>query len=237
MQKVRNIAAILAGGTGSRLGGGLPKQFIPIAGRTMIEHTVDVFEDHPMIDAIVVVMHANYIGQMEELAQKNGWSKLIAILPGGQERYDSSLAAIRACRERFSDKDNILIHDAARPMVSHRIITEVIMALDRYRAVDVAVAATDTIIGTSPDGHLLADIPDRRRLRRVQTPQGFRLSTIAQAYEEGLKHDDFAVTDDCGTVARYLPDEPVYIVEGDPINLKVTYREDLILLEHLLGEE
>ena len=231
---MKNIVAVLAGGTGSRLGGGIPKQFIEVAGRTIIEHTVDVFEDHPMVDGILVVMHSDYISQMEALVHRNGWEKVMKVLPGGQERYDSSLAAIRACGEMFGDC-RLLIHDAARPMVSHRIVTEVIMALDHYKAVDVAMPATDTIIETSADGHRLVAIPDRRRLRQVQTPQGFHLETIRQAYENGLQRDDFTATDDCGTVARYLPGEPIYVVDGDPANLKVTFKEDLILLEHLLG--
>ncbi len=231
---IRTIAAILAGGTGSRLGAGLPKQFIEVGGRTIIEHTIDRFEDHPMIDSIVVVMHASYIGQMEALVAKNGWEKVQTVLPGGSERYDSSLAAIRT----FSDHPdwNLLIHDAARPMVSARIITEVIMALDKYRAVDVAMPATDTIIEIDESGTLLKSIPDRNRLRQVQTPQGFKVGLIQKAYETGMSRADFTATDDCGTVARYLPSEPIFVVAGEPTNLKVTYQNDLILLEGLLSK-
>lgn len=229
--RCKNVAVILAGGTGSRLGASTPKQFFKVAGKMVIEHTIDVFEHHRSIDEIAIVVHPDYMDKMEEMVLKNHWSKVKKILKGGAERYHSSLSAIRAYD---SDSEvNLIFHDAVRPLVTHQIIDDVIAALEKYNAVDVAVAATDTIIQVDDKGKCIAHIPDRNLLRRGQTPQAFRLATIKRAYELALKDPQFKSTDDCGTVVKYLPDKPVFVVQGDESNMKLTYQEDVFLLDKL----
>ncbi len=229
--RCKNVAVILAGGTGSRLGASTPKQFFKVAGKMVIEHTIDVFEHHRSIDEIAIVVHPDYMDKMDEMILKNHWSKVKKILKGGAERYHSSLSAIRAYD---SDSEvNLIFHDAVRPLVTHQIIDDVIAALEKYNAVDVAVAATDTIIQVDDKGKCIAHIPDRNLLRRGQTPQAFRLATIKRAYELALKDPQFRSTDDCGTVVKYLPSELVYVVHGDESNMKLTYKEDVFLLDKL----
>lgn len=227
---MRNIAIILAGGSGKRLGIDMPKQFLKVAGKKVIEHTLDVFQNHPQIDEIAVVSHPHHIVEVEALLVKNGYTKLKKILRGGEERYHSSLAAINAYDTGM--ETNLIFHDAVRPLVNDRIISDCISALEFYNAVDVAIAATDTIIQTD-DTNCITGIPDRGYLRNGQTPQAFRLSVIKRAYELALQDPDFKTTDDCGVVHRYLPDEPVYIVQGEQFNMKLTYKEDLFLLDKL----
>lgn len=229
--KRRNVAVILAGGIGSRLGSATPKQFVKVAGKMVIEHTVDVFEHHPSIDEIAIVVHPEYINMMEEIVLKNHWHKVKKILRGGSERYHSSLSAIQAYDSEPDSK--LVFHDAVRPLVSHQIIDDVIAALDKYNAVDVAVAATDTIIEVDNRGECITHIPNRNLLRRGQTPQAFRQSAIKQAYERAVKDYAFRSTDDCGTVVKYLPEEPVFVVQGDESNMKLTYKEDVFLLDKL----
>lgn len=226
-----NIAVILAGGTGSRAGGGLPKQFFKIAGKTVIEHTIDAFESHPQIDEIAIVINALYVSTAEDLVLNNPWKKVRKILKGGEERYRSSLAAIQAYAE-YPDA-NLIFHDSVRPLVSRRIIDDTVRALEHYRAVDVAIPTADTIIQVSGNGELIRNVPDRSLLRRGQTPQAFRLSTIRKAYELALQDPLFVSTDDCGTVVKYLPDEKVYVVRGEESNMKLTYKEDTYLLDKL----
>lgn len=226
-----NIAVILAGGVGSRMGYGTPKQFFKVAGKTVIEHTIDAFETATQIDEIAIVINEAFIGQLEEIVLKNSWKKVKKILRGGSERYMSSLSAIQAY-EQYDDC-NLIFHDAVRPLVNHRIIEDVIKALKKYNAVDVAVPATDTIIEVNETGELISKIPNRKLLRRGQTPQGFKLSVIRKAYEKALQDPDFISSDDCGTVIKYLPDEPVYVVEGEESNMKLTYKEDTFLLDKL----
>ena len=229
--KNRNIAVILAGGVGARLGAATPKQFFKVAGKMIIEHTIDVFEHHEGIDEIAIVVHPNYVDTIEELTLRNHWKKVKKILKGGNERYHSSLSAIQAYDNE--PETNLLFHDAVRPLVSNRIIDDVIEALGHYKAVDVAVAATDTIIEVDEKGEKITHIPDRSLLRRGQTPQAFRLSTIKKAYELALLDPNFKSTDDCGTVVKYLPDIPVFVVEGEESNMKLTYKEDVFLLDKL----
>lgn len=224
-----NIAVILAGGSGSRIGGTLPKQFLCVAGKKIIEHTIDVFENNYLIDEIAIVSKKEYVADVERIVKTNQYHKVKKILTGGKERYDSSLAAISAYT---NDDDNLLLHDAVRPLVNDRIINDCIEALKTYRAVDVAIKTTDTIIEVGDD-NTIKSIPLRASLRNCQTPQCFKRGIIRRAYELALQDPHFVTTDDCGVVHRYLPNEPICVVAGEVFNLKVTYAEDLLLLEKL----
>ena len=227
----KNIAVILAGGIGSRAGLGTPKQFFKVAGKTVIEHTVTVFDNHNLIDEIAIVTNPLYNREIEDMIIRNKWKKVKKILSGGKERYESSLAAINAYAD---DPDCCLIfHDAVRPLISNGIIDGIVEALKKYNAIDVAVPATDTIIQVDAKGEVIERIPDRRFLRRGQTPQAFRQKTIRQAYDIALKDPDFVSSDDCGTVVKYLPHEKVFVVPGEETNMKLTYKEDSYLLDKL----
>lgn len=225
----RNIAVILAGGVGSRLGMSTPKQFFKVAGKMVVEHTVDVFERNPRIDEIAIVSNPMLVSDFENIVLRNKWTKVKKILKGGKERYDSSLSAIKA----YADEDvNLIFHDAVRPLVSQRILNDVIDALDTYKAVDVAIPSADTIIEVDAEG-FISGIPDRSRLRRGQTPQAFDRSVIEQAYARALMDPCFKTTDDCGVVLKYMPDVKVYVVRGEESNMKLTYREDTFMLDKL----
>lgn len=225
-----NIAIILAGGSGNRMGGEMPKQFLPLCGKTVLEHSVDAFQQNEHIDEIAIVCATSWIGKVEELAGMNPWCKLKKILPGGKERYHSTLSAIEAYRNSGA---NLIFHDAARPLVSQRIINEVAETLRHHRAVDVALPCTDTILKVK-DG-FIEGVPDRNTLMRSQTPQAFHIDVIAKAYGIALRDKNFSTTDDCGVVLRYLPEVSVFIVQGDELNLKITYPQDLRLLEFISG--
>lgn len=213
------------------MGYATPKQFYKVAGKTVIEHTVDAFEKNRYIDEIAVVMNPSCIGQMEDILLRNAWKKVKRLLKGGSERYMSSISAISAYEHE--GEANLLFHDAVRPLVSQRIIDDVVAALERYRAIDVAVPATDTIIRVDDNGEFITGIPQRSSLRRGQTPQAFRLSVIREAYKRALEDDNFVSTDDCGTVIRYLPEEPIFVVAGEESNMKLTYKEDTYLMDKL----
>lgn len=226
---IRNIAIVLAGGVGSRLGLSTPKQFFKVAGKMVIEHTIDTFERNPHIDEIAIVSNPVYVPDVENIVLRNGWKKVKKILKGGKERYDSSLSAIHAYES--GEEVNLVFHDAVRPLVSQRIIDNVCEALNTYQAIDVTVPAVDTII--EAEGDHIAAIPDRSRLQRGQTPQAFRLSVIAEAYKRAFNDPDFKVTDDCGVVVKYMPEVPVHLVAGEESNMKLTYKEDTFLLDKL----
>lgn len=231
-----NVAIILAGGSGSRVGGDKPKQFLEVAGKMIIEHTIEAFHRNGRIDEIAIVSRQDYVDDVKQLVVERGYTKVKHVLCGGKERYHSSLAALEAYG---NDDDRLLFHDCVRPLVSQRIIDDCISALDTYDAVDVAVPATDTIIQASPNPSqgrelVITDIPPRSTLFNVQTPQGFRRGTIAEAFSKALQDPDFQPTDDCSVVFRYMPDTPIYIVRGESTNIKITYKEDLEFAEKML---
>lgn len=224
-----NIAVILAGGTGVRLEKSLPKQFFKVAGKMVIEHAVDAFEKNVLIDEIAIVISNHYLFMIEDMIIKNEWKKVKRVLIGGKERYHSSLAAVSAYQEL---KDaNLIFHDAARPLVSQRIIGNVVNAMDNYNAVDVAINSADTIIEVQ--NHIITAIPERIKMLRGQTPQGFKQAVIAKAYELAMKDENFKATDDCGVVKKYLPGENIFVVDGEEVNMKLTYPEDTYLLDKL----
>ena len=126
---------------------------------------------------------------------------------------------------------NLIFHDAVRPLVSQRIIDDVIDALHDHKAIDVAIPSADTIIEVDDD--YISQIPTRSRLRRGQTPQAFSREVIAEAYDRALGDTAFATTDDCGVVLRYMPEVPVFVVRGEESNMKLTYREDTYMMDKL----
>lgn len=228
---MKNIAVILAGGTGSRFGGAVPKQFLPLEGREVIEHSLATFCSHPAIDEVVVVVHPEWRAHVQTLLERRGWDKVSAIIDGGSERWQSSWNAVcyleGAHRTENVDQctANVLLHDAARPWLSADTVSCVVEALEEHAAVAVAVPATDTLFRVA-DG-CIADIPPRAEYYCAQTPQAFRLVLLADAYRLALQEPSFAATDDCGVLRRYRPDIPIRIVPGSPDNTKITHPRDL----------
>lgn len=225
MKERANIAVIMAAGTGVRAGFESPKQYMDLKGRMVLERAVDAFEKHGEIDCVAIVVHPREIPRVEKIVIRNDWKKVTHILEGGEDRFHSSLAAVRAfCH---MSEDNLILHDAARPLVTERIISRVIESLRQYRAVGVGVPVSDTLFFTGPEHDQVIRVPDRNLFLRAQTPQGFRISILLKAYEKALADPSFSATDDCGVVRRYLHREKIRVVEGDDINIKITYPGDL----------
>ncbi len=235
----RATAVVLAGGTGRRIGLDIPKQLLKIAGKTILEHTLAVFDAAEEIEDVIVLMAPGWAQDAQRIVDSAGFGKVTLVMEGGSTRNDTSVAAIETLSSRYpadGEDRKVLFHDAVRPLLDPRIITECVAALDRYQAVDVAIASADTIIVTrthGEDGEFITDVPDRSRLRRGQTPQAFRLSTIRRAYELASRDPNFQATDDCSVVLNYLPDVPIHVVEGDDTNMKVTRPLDVFLADKL----
>ena len=222
---MKNIAVILASGTGTRYKSDIPKQFIKIAGKSVLEHTLDIFEKCRLIDSVILVITPDYRQMAEEILLKNSYKKIAKLLNGGDTRKESSYIGISSID---LDDANVIIHDCARPFLSERIIEACINALKKYVAVDVAIPSADTIIKVK-DG-IIDEIPERSTLMRGQTPQCFKLSVIKKAHE--LSGDDANFTDDCGLVVRYKLGD-VYVVKGDMENIKITYPSDVYMADRL----
>ncbi len=234
MSQLRNVAVVLAGGVGSRVGLNIPKQLIKVAGRPIMEHTLDVINSHPEIDDIIIMMTPGYLDNVRDIVKRNDFEKVSQILEGAESRNDTTKRALEALGD---EECNVILHDAVRPLLSHRVISDVVTALDRHAAVDVAIPSADTIIavgGTEVDGYpVITSVPPRAMLRRGQTPQAFRLSVIREAYAVAANDLDFAATDDCTVVLKYKPDVPVAVVLGDDRNMKVTEPIDIYIADKL----
>jgi 2-C-methyl-D-erythritol 4-phosphate cytidylyltransferase len=230
---MRMVAVVLGGGVGERVGAALPKQLLRLGGKTLVEHCVAAFEQAPGVDEILVVMAAGYVEQVRDMLVEGGFSKVTEVIAGGVARSDSTRAALAAIAGG-GDNQGVLLHDAARPLVDQRIIADCVAALGEHDAAGVAVPASDTMVITA--NGVMHTMPRRETLWRCQTPQCFRLPVIARAHELAAADPDFAPTDDCGVVLRYLPGVDVHIVPGSERNLKVTYPQDLAVAEALLAE-
>jgi 2-C-methyl-D-erythritol 4-phosphate cytidylyltransferase len=228
---MRMVAVVLGGGMGQRLGAGMPKQLLRLGGQTLIERCVAAFEAAPGVDEILVVMARGYTAEVAELL--TGYQKVTAVIAGGATRPESTRAALAAIAEGSSGADcGVLLHDAARPLVDQKIIADCVAVLEVHDAAGVAVPASDTMVIT--ENGVMHSVPPRERLFRCQTPQCFRLSVIVRAHELAAADPEFAPTDDCGVMLRYLPGTAVHIVPGSERNMKVTYPNDLAIAEALL---
>lgn len=216
MAAEKTLMVLLAGGIGTRVGSGIPKQLLKIAGKPIVEHTLDACDSSPVIDEIIIMMNPGTIGELDYLLERSG-TKLTRILPGGGTRNETTQLALAA----IEGNPRVLFHDAVRPFIDHRIIEDCVRALDDFDAVDTAIPSADTIIQVDDSGCISA-IPRRAVLRRGQTPQAFRPDVLRRAYALAADDPDFSATDDCGVVFTYLPEVPIKVVPGSPENMKVT---------------
>ena len=217
-----NIAAILAGGRGLRMGTDIPKQFIEVEGTPIIMKAALAFQRHPEIDEIYFVCVEERIPYLKELALEYNITKTKAVLPGGSDRRESSFKAVKAVYDTHSPDDVILIHDAARPNVDARIISDNIRLAGKFGACDTVIPSQDTVI-ISEDGKLADSYTDRRQMYLVQTPQSFRLQEIYDAHLACAGRE--GITDDCGMV--HMCGGKVALAMGSKENVKVTTAEDL----------
>lgn len=227
---------VLAGGVGARIGHDEPKQLIELAGRTILEHSIAALHAHPAVTDVLVVMVPGFVERAKEITAP--YSKVVDVIAAGAgaPRSDSTVRALAHITALVGDDDAlVLLHDAARPLVPQDVITRVVAALSSYDAVDLAVPSPDTIIEIRDDGLLDRELR-RSVLRRVQTPQGFKVSLLRAAYEKALADPDFEATDDATVVHRYCPEVPVIVVDGDPRNLKVTEKIDVAIAAALLRD-
>jgi 2-C-methyl-D-erythritol 4-phosphate cytidylyltransferase len=231
----RVVAVVLGGGMGTRFGADVPKQLLTLKGKTLVEHCVAAFTgasqagDAPGIDEILLVMPPAYHDEAKRLVG----GQVGAIIAGGATRSDSVRNALAYIGARYDQAETgVLIHDAARPLVTRQIIADCIRALKEHDAIGTAVPTSDTILAV--DNGVIAHVPPRETLYRAQTPQCFRLETIAKAHALAAADPAFTPTDDCGVVLRYLKDTPVHVIPGSEANIKITYPTDLAIAEALL---
>lgn len=231
---MKTLAAVLAGGSGSRFAADKPKQFVLLGGKPVLWHSVNTFENSAEINAIVIVAHPDHFDEINRLASDAGWQKLAAVLPGGDTRSASSQSALQFAIEHSFDR--ILLHDAARPLIDIHTVARLCDALNVSEAAIAAVPTIDTI-SVSTDGYTIDHTPPRDTLWTIQTPQAFPVKVLAEAYARFDQDANAVATDDGGVVRRYMPEIPVKLVNGSRRAQKLTYPEDLVILEALLTSD
>jgi 2-C-methyl-D-erythritol 4-phosphate cytidylyltransferase len=221
-----NTAIIVAAGEGKRFGGDIPKQFLEIAGKPLIVHTLLQFEDCPNIDEIILVLSSGYTEHFQVIAVKYNLRKLTKIIAGGKTRAESVSNALKAINSETAEI--IVVHDGARPLVTVEEISATIQKARETGAACLVAAVTDTIKEITGD-KILQTI-DRSRLRRALTPQCFRYEILRRAFEES--NSLATATDESFLVEKI--GVTVSLVEGAARNIKITHPEDFAIAESLL---
>lgn len=225
----KTTAIILAGGTGERMGGDIPKQFMLISGEPVISYSVRAFDRSPIVTDILIVCHNDHIERMERVLADINPSKECRIVPGGKTRQESSYNGVKACAK---GTEYVLIHDAARPFVDEGVIQRVLEGAEITGAAMPVIDMEDTVIVEK--GGMVDSIPDRNTLKRVQTPQGFRYDVISKAHEEALKRGKISAPDDCSLVLD--TGGRLSLAAGKENNIKLTGKSDLMVSEGMLSD-
>ena len=218
---IKNIAIILAGGSGTRFGGEIPKQFQFLDGKRVIDYSVETFSNHKDIDCIIIVCHRDWL---KILKQKYSH---FTIIEGGKTRKESSYFGLKACP---NDVNNVLIHDASRPFITDTTISNCIQYLNKYEAVNLSFPVMDSVAYIEDD--MVGSMLDRHSIYLNQTPQSFRYDIILKAHE---KFSNIDSTDDI-TLAKNMGIK-VYNLKGDRNNIKITYKEDLNIGEIIINNQ
>ncbi len=231
------FAVILAGGTGSRMGStDMPKQFLEIKGKPILNHTVEKFLPNPKFEKIIILSPRAWIGHTKEIIRKfTGDSERITVIEGGKTRNETIMNAIDYIDKNYTlDDDTIIVtHDSVRPFVTHRIIEDNIKAAQLSGACDTVIPASDTIV--EGDGRKITDIPDRRKMYQGQTPQSFKAKLLRDTYMS-LTADEKDILTDAAKIL-VMKGMDVSLVQGETYNIKITYPYDLKIARSLLDDE
>ena len=228
-----NIAIIPAAGSGTRVGGQIPKQFLQIAGAPILAHTMQRFIECDDIGALAIALPSDKLNEYRDRVQSEDVRKPVFYVGGGAERSDSILNALNAVAHL--NPEIVAVHDAVRPFVSPAQISAVIAKAREVGAAILALPVTDTI--KEVENGLIQRTIDRRRVWRAQTPQAFRYDLLMRANLEARAANlsSALTTDDALLVERL--GVPVAVVEGSANNIKITTPEDLILAEKLFSDQ
>lgn len=225
MENQTKFAIIVAGGVGSRSGDSLPKQFHELAGHPMLWWTLKAFHDENPDTKLIVVMHADFIDYWKEIAGDVCAPHVLTT--GGSTRKDSVAAGLAIIPE--SDEGLVAVHDAARPLASETLIRQGWEEAAKHGAVIPGVPVSDSLReGTAEDNHSV----DRSHYFAVQTPQVFHIPILKEAFRKSESAKGVVFTDDA-SVAEWAGNR-IYIYEGDPMNIKVTYPSDFRIAADLL---
>lgn len=228
-----NIAIIFAGGTGTRMGAGTPKQFLLVNGKPILIHTLDNFQNSQYIDKIYIACKEEFIEQTRKEIEKYQITKVVGIVPGGVTGQDSIYNALSKAREENEDDSIVLIHDGVRPFLTDEVIKANIDSVKKYGSAITCTACYETVI-LSEDGEKIEQVPSRDIAFTAQAPQSFYLGEIVDAHLITRKDNPgyIDIVDSCSLLRKLGKD--IYIIKGNRGNIKVTTPEDFYILRALL---
>jgi 2-C-methyl-D-erythritol 4-phosphate cytidylyltransferase len=225
------VALIIAGGTGARMHQDIPKQFLTVNEKPVIVYTLEAFQNHPQIDSIAVVCVDGWQQMLTAYARQFNITKLEHIVTGGSNGQESIRNGVFEIEKYFDRDDVVLIHDAIRPMVSAEIISDCIMKTKQYGNAITAIPCAEAML-TTEDGVCSQESYSRDKLKRTQTPQGFKVGDICDLHREALDKGITASVASC-TLMIELGRE-VYFSQGSEKNIKLTTVDDIDIFKALL---
>ncbi len=228
---MKTQAIIAAGGVGTRLKQSLPKPLVKINGKPILAYTLEAFERSSLIDSVVLVGHKKYLGEMKNIVEKFAIKKVKEIVAGGKTRCESVYQGLMVT---LPTTKMVVIHDAARPLISPKIINQAIRLARKYLAVVVAVAVKSTVKEIDPQSLMVKRTLPRETIWEIQTPQVFNKDLLLKAYAKldpmtlrsGSLTDDASLVEQLGVKVRILP--------GHYRNIKITTQEDLKVVAALM---
>lgn len=225
-------AIIAAAGLGVRMQQDRPKTYLNLGKKPILVHTLKVFEAIPEVREVTVVVHPNDLEFcQEEVIDPFGFKKILRLVPGGKERQDSVYNALKVLKNEEDDLEVIVVHDGVRPFVVPEQVRQVIAAARRYGGAVLGIPCQDTLKQVNARGEVVATV-ERRELWQIQTPQAFQAALLWRAFGKAMS-SGFYATDEAALVEAL--GQPVVVVPGSPLNLKITTPDDLKLAEALLA--
>lgn len=228
---MENIALLIAGGSGNRMGQSIPKQFLTVNERPVIVYTLEAFQKHPEIDSIAVVCIDGWQSVLQAYANQFNITKLKYIIPGGKNGQDSIRNGVYELEKHFDSDDIVLIHDAIRPMVSADIISDCIRVTKEKGNAITVIPCAEAMMQTE-DGMVSVGSYPRDRLKRTQTPQGFKVGDICDLHRRALEK---GITNSVASCTLMIEmGEQVHFSIGSEKNIKLTTVEDIDIFKALL---
>ena len=226
-----NTAIILAGGVGSRMGVDRPKQYLMVQNKPIISYCFEIFQKHPQIDAMVVVVSDEWLEFVKEYAEKYNISKIQGYAPAGQSRQHSIYNGLKCIAECVPDTDIVIVHDAARPLVSDEIISECVRGATEFDGAMPVISVKDTVYQSS-DGIKIGQLLKRSELFAGQAPESFKFKEYYRIHNE-VSDKEIGSTAGSSEIA-YRHGMEIIMVKGSERNLKITTVEDLETFESIL---
>lgn len=229
-----NIAAIFAGGVGSRMHSkDKPKQFLLLHGKPIIIHTVELFDEHPEIDAIVIACKEEWIPYLQELIIKYNLKKVAKVVPGGKSGQESIYHTLCAAEEIVQgEKSIVLIHDGVRPLINEKTVSDNITSVKENGSAITCVKVIETVLITD-DQNSIDEVPDRSKSRLARAPQSFWLDEILEAHRNAIKENKFDFIDSCSMMQYY--GKKLHLIDGPRENIKITTPEDFYVMRAMLN--